>query len=148
MLISAVQQSDSVIYMCVYTHIQTRIHSFSYSFPLWVIVECRTWFSVLCSRTLLFIYSVCNSLHLLIPQTHWFLKKCPGVPAVAQWVRELALSLQQLGLLLQLGFNPQPWPSGLRIWSFCSCGIGCSCGLDSVPGLGTSICCRCGKKNK
>ena len=33
--------------------------------------------------------------------------------------------------------------------AFChSCGIGCSCGLDSVPGLGTSICHGCGHLKK
>jgi len=31
-----------------------------------------------------------------------------GVPAVAQWVKDPVLSLQWLGLLLRLGFNP--WP--------------------------------------
>ena len=32
------------------------------------------------------------------------------------------------------------WHSGLRIGHCCSCGIGQSCSLDSIPGLGTSIC--------
>ena len=32
--------------------------------------------------------------------------------------------------------------SGKRILCCCSCDIGCSCGSDSVPGLGTSICHR------
>ena len=32
----------------------------------------------------------------------------PRVPSVAQWVKDLALSLQWLRLLLRLRFNPQP----------------------------------------
>ena len=32
------------------------------------------------------------------------------------------------------------WRSGLRIWGCCCYGIGHSCSLDSIPGLGTSIC--------
>ena len=37
------------------------------------------------------------------------------------------------------------WHSGLRTWLCCSCGLGRSCGLDSVPDLGTSICHGCGQ---
>ena len=37
------------------------------------------------------------------------------------------------------GFNPQPGYGGLRIWHCHSCGAGCSGGLDSIPGLGTSM---------
>ena len=38
-LISAVQQTDSVIYIYIYIYIyiHTHTHSFSYSFPLWFI---------------------------------------------------------------------------------------------------------------
>jgi len=36
--------------------------------------------------------------------------------------------------------------SGLKIWCCLSSGIGCSCGSDSIPGLGTSICCESGKQ--
>ena len=35
-----------------------------------------------------------------------------GVPAVAQWVKDPALSLQWLGLLLKHGFDPQPGAAG------------------------------------
>ena len=31
---------------------------------------------------------------------------------------------------------------------FASCGVGHSCGSDSILGLGTSICCECGHKKK
>ena len=34
------------------------------------------------------------------------------------------------------------WCSGLRTWHCYSCG------LDLIPGLGTSICCECGQKKK
>ena len=37
------------------------------------------------------------------------------------------------------------WCSGLRIQLCCSC-VGCSYGLDSIPGQGTPMCCRCGQK--
>ena len=57
LLISAVQQGDSVIY--IYTH------SFLYPFPLWFITGYGIEFPVLYSRTLLFIHPICHSLHLL-----------------------------------------------------------------------------------
>ena len=38
------------------------------------------------------------------------------------------------------------WHSRLRIQHCCSCGVGHSCGLDSIPGLGMSICYECGHK--
>ena len=53
MLISTVEQSDSVIHMCV--------QSFVCSFSLWFITGC-TELSVLYSRTLLFTNSIYNSL--------------------------------------------------------------------------------------
>ena len=40
------------------------------------------------------------------------------------------------------------WCSGLRIQHCCSCGVSHSSGLHSFPGLGTSICRRCGQKRK
>ena len=41
MLVSAVQQSDSVIHLhtCVYIYIYIYTHTFSYSFPLWFIIQ-------------------------------------------------------------------------------------------------------------
>ena len=39
------------------------------------------------------------------------------------------------------------WCSGLKIWR-CHCsGSGCLCGAGSIPGLGSSACCMCGKKD-
>ena len=38
--------------------------------------------------------------------------------------------------------------SGLRIWRWCSCGEICSCGLDLIPCLAMSICCRYSWKRK
>lgn len=35
-------------------------------------------------------------------------QKLLGVPAVAQWAEDVVLSLQQLGSLLKLGFDPEP----------------------------------------
>ena len=40
------------------------------------------------------------------------------------------------------------WCNGLRTWLSHSCGIGCSCVLDSVPGLETSIWHGVAKKEK
>ena len=50
------------IYVCVYTF-------FLYSFPLWFISGYWILFPVLYSRTLMFIHSICNSLHLLTPNS-------------------------------------------------------------------------------
>ena len=38
------------------------------------------------------------------------------------------------------------WHRGLRIWHCQSCGIDCSCSLDSIPSSGTSIFCGCSQK--
>ena len=40
------------------------------------------------------------------------------------------------------------WHNGLRIWHHWSCAMCHSCGLDLIPGLGTSIWCRYGQKRK
>ena len=61
MLISAVQQSDSVIYIYIYTH--TLFHI---PFPYGLSQDIQ--YSSLCYKT--FIHSVYNSLHLLIPNSH------------------------------------------------------------------------------
>ena len=45
---------------------------FPCSFPLWFIIEYWIYFSVLNSRTLLFIHVRYNSLHLLIPNSQYF----------------------------------------------------------------------------
>ena len=47
-------------------------HCFSYSFPLWFITGYWIQFPVLYSRILLFIHSIYNSLHLLIPDSQSF----------------------------------------------------------------------------
>ena len=52
-----------VIQLFIHTHTHTF---FQYSVPLWFITECWTQFPVLCSRTLLFIHLLYNSLQLLI----------------------------------------------------------------------------------
>ena len=56
-------------YMCAHARAHTHTHTHTYSFPLWFITGCWTCFPVLYIRTLLFIPSVCNSLHLLIPNS-------------------------------------------------------------------------------
>ena len=66
-------------------------------------------------------------------------KKNMGVPAVAPWVKDPALSLQRCG------FNPCPGAVAGRCFS---CGRGHSCDLDLFTGLGTSICCGEGKERK
>ena len=38
--------------------------------------------------------------------------------------------------------------SGLGIWYWLSCSAGCSCSLDSIPGLGKSTCCGYGHLKK
>ena len=60
MLISAVQQSDSIIH----------IHSFLYSFPLRFITGYWIQFPELYNRTLLFMHSINTSLYQLTPNSH------------------------------------------------------------------------------
>ena len=40
------------------------------------------------------------------------------------------------------------WPNRLRIQLCHSCRAGCKCNKGSVPGRGTSTCCRCSQKKK
>ena len=56
----------------IYLYLSIYIHSFLYSFPWWFIKEYRIEFSVLYTRTLLFIHSIYNSLNLLIPKSQSF----------------------------------------------------------------------------
>ena len=59
-----------------------------------------------------------------------------GVPAAMQWFKNMVLSS-----LWQHGFNP--WPSQwvkdpallLQLWHR----VGCSCGSNLIPGVGTSV---------
>ena len=61
-----------------------------------------------------------------------------GVCAVAQQVKDLALSLWHHGFLTLA------WCSVLK-----GCGVGQGCSSDSISGPGISICCECNqKKNK
>ena len=62
-----------------------------------------------------------------------------NVPTVAQWI------MDQCCLCGCMVLIPGPC-SWLRIPNCCSYGVGCSCDSDSIPGPGTSICCRHGKK--
>ena len=53
--------------MCVYiyTHTHTHTHFCSYSFPLWLTTGYWIWPPMLSRRPLLFIHSICKSLHLI-----------------------------------------------------------------------------------
>ena len=57
------------------------------------------------------------------------------------------------GLMIQLISVEAPvqspaWHSELRIQHCCSCGVGCSSGLDLIPDLGTFVSHGCGQKKK
>ena len=82
----------------------------------------------------------------------------PGVPTVAQLVKNLTSIHEVVGLI------PGPAQCGLRIWHchelWCWSGMWLrsgvavavvkagSCSSSLTPSLGTSICCRCGLKKK
>ena len=69
--------------------------------------------------------------------------KLPGILSVVQRVKDLGLS--------SLWHRFNPWPGTLGKGSglvVALCGIGHSCCLDLIPGLGTSICCECGQRRK
>ena len=53
-----------------YIYIYTHTHFFFFNIPLWFIIGYSLWFSVLHSRTLLFIHSIHESLHLRTPASH------------------------------------------------------------------------------
>ena len=60
-----------------------------------------------------------------------------SIPGLAQWVKDLALP----GAVVEV-------VDVARILHCCGCGVGGSCSSDWTPSLGTSIRCRCGRKNK
>ena len=62
------QKSQTDAHRC--RHVQSLLKSHTVAFPLWFIPGDWIWFPVLYSRTLLFILSKCNSLHLLTPNSH------------------------------------------------------------------------------
>ena len=57
-----------------------------------------------------------------------------------QWVNDLAYLRGGTGSIPSLA----QWVGGSRV----AAAVGCSCGLDLIPGLGTSLCCWCGHKIK
>ena len=61
---------------------------------------------------------------------------------MGQQVKDPALPLEAVRV------QPPVWHSGLKILHHRDFGIGHSCGSDSVPGLGTSICHGCGQKRE
>ena len=65
-----------------------------------------------------------------------------GVPAVAQWVIDLASLCGGPGSIPSLVQQVKGFGIAAAV------GISCSCGLYSVPALGTSICCGGGRKGK
>ena len=69
-----------------------------------------------------------------------------GVPAVAQWVKDPALSLVAQVAAEALVRSPA-WRRGLGIWCCRSCGIGHSCGSDLVPGQGLLVTARCWERH-
>ena len=72
-----------------------HIHKFLYSlytFPLWFISGYWTEFPVLYSRILLLIQSVCNSLHLLTPTSHFIPPPSP-TPLAATNLFSMSVSL-------------------------------------------------------
>ena len=76
-LISSVQQSDTLTYMCVCVWYNmcvyyTYIYSFSHSFLLWFVMRYWIEFPVVCIRTLLFIHPIYNRLHLLVQNSQPF----------------------------------------------------------------------------
>ena len=69
-----------------FSYIHIYIYSFSYSFPLWFITGYWIWFPVLYSRTLSLSHPLCNSLHLLIPNSQ-------SIPPRRQQVCSLCLCI-------------------------------------------------------
>ena len=63
---------------------------------------------------------------------------------MAEWVKMLTAAAQVTSEVQP----PSPAQfSGLRIWHCHSCGVGCNCSSDSIPGLGLSMC-RGGEERK
>ena len=63
-------------------------------------------------------------------------------------LKKKKIPLPWLGSLWGAASIPGPLQWVKRIWHCHSCGIGCSCSSDSIPGLGTSIRHECGKRKK
>ena len=70
----------------------------------------------------------------------WFKTSDPGVPTVAHWVKN-PIAVAQVARRQEFT-SPVQWVKGSG--RSCVIGLCCSCSSDSIPGPGTSICCRCG----
>ena len=72
-LVSGVQQIDSVLYVYIYTHIYMYVHIHIYilfrSFSIMVYYKVLNIVPVLYNRTLLFIYFIYSSVYILIPNS-------------------------------------------------------------------------------
>ena len=71
----------------------TPINSFKYSFQLWFVMAYWVWFPVLYSRTLLLIHSICNSLHLLIPNSKSIPPVSPSSPLATTSLFSMSVNL-------------------------------------------------------
>ena len=112
MLISAAQQSDSVIHVCIYSVLK-------YSFLLWFITGCWIESPGLYSRTLLFLRPVYNSLHLLTPT---FPSVFPPNPSPLATTSLFSMSVILLCFVGRFICVQIPHVSDIiRYWSFSSC---------------------------
>ena len=75
-----------------------------------------------------------------LPLPLCYLKVSTGVPAVVCEVKN-PTAVAQVSAEVRVEFPAQH--SGLKDRCCCGCSIVCRYGLDSSPGLGTSICCGC-----
>ena len=79
-----------------------------------------------------------------------------GVPAVAQYVKNLICIYEDMGLISDLTQWVKNWvlselryrSDAAQIRCGCAWGIGSSCSSSSTPSLGTSICLRCSHKKR
>ena len=62
---------------------------------------------------------------------------------MAQWVKNLTAAIW---VAVEVWVRSPAQCSGLKDPAMPQCGVGHSCGLDSVPGLETSMCCAYGNK--
>ena len=62
---------------------------------------------------------------------------------------EIGMKMRSLKYhLLKVGVEVPTLVQLIKDLALLGCGVGCTCGSNSVPGLGTFTCCWCGRKRK
>ena len=111
---------------------------------------------------------ICFSFQIYSEDYHWSNSASPFLELIGKWqqshdrspkthvydhtqfavLRCVTIKVLRTAFIIRNIWGVPSWFSKLGIWCCEKCGSGYSCGVGSTPGLGTSVCHRCGQKKK